>query len=535
MAVRPRAPTAIALAGACLLVVAGCGRHGFTPADAASVDASSAPGVDAALDAAALDAASTDATTMAPDTRVTVDAFSTPDAAAVDAFVPSDSGLDLICGGRLGAANPFTIPPACAAIFSASAYCGALVGSSVVYIDLDTGATCAGPSIRDADLFSNSSLGWAGDAMYACNGSRAIRISLRDGSVLDLGTPCEAITTDDGTSLLVLATLGSGNVTVYADEGDAMSARVDRTLAVSAAASRIGARGDRAVLSWHSTDHVVLADLSVTPPTTLDLPLGGYDDWVHGVDLLPSGEVVVAEIDRTTGGAGSEVLVLHDPVTGAVRRTVRPTLTGMIEGIACFSGPPPGPLSAGTYTHETGPPPSGTCGAITGYATTMDNRHPPSPPTGARCAMGMGTASSYVGYCDLLSPSDASELHVLSVYQGTSGVIDVTVHARPRPVTLALTSYEPIDWRISLDAGATLERVLVSDFPGGAASTVTGLPSGLSAETMTACGYGYGWEPAYNTGGGDLRSTIAAIRGLTGLAETTFQGCYEGTSFEVPY
>lgn len=507
------------------LAAFGCGRQGFVTADAAAhLDASAdAP---TALDAPFSDAASPNDAGPAADVLASMDVGT--DARGLDAASAPDARADLLCGGRLGAANPFTIPSACSAVFAASAYCGTIAGGRVRYVDLDTGAVCDGPTVRGADLFGNAAIGWAGDAMYACNGSRIVRISLRDGAVIDLGTPCEAVTTDDGASLLVLADTSAGDLLVYGTEGDAMSGRPARTVAVSYAASRIGARGDSAVLSWHSTDRVALVDLAAAVPAPTDLVLAGYDDWIHGVDVLASGDVAVGEIDRTLG---ADVIAILDPLTGPVR-TVRPSLAGDLGGLACFSGPPPAPLAMGVFSHETAPPASGACSAIASYADTMDNRHPPSAATSATCTMGQ--PSSYLGFCDLLDPADP-ELHVISVYQGSGGVIDVTVRARPRPVVLALTSYEPIEWRVTLEPGATIDRVLVSDFPGGAASSVTGLPLGVTAEVIEACGYGYGWEPLHNTGGGDLRSTISALRGLTGLAETTFQGCYEGSAFVVPF
>ncbi len=497
------------------------------PFAAPDVLGSDAPERDAfGLDARSLDAPSADA--FGADARSVL----------VDAAAPSDSGLDVLCTSRIGPSNPFTIPPECADVFDASAYCGAITSGRVVYIDLDTGAVCDGPTLRGGALFANASLGWAGDAMYACNGSRAMKISLRDGSVIDIGTPCVAVTTDDDGELLVLPGYG-GDVVHYASEGDAMSGRAGSTDALGHGSSRIGAHEDDVVLAWHSTDRVGVADLSVASPLARELRLSGYDDWIHGLDVLPTGEVLVAGIDRTAGGTGVEVITLYDATTGAVVRSVTPALSSMIEGLTCLSGAPPSPLPVGVFTHETDVPASGACGAIDSYASVMDNRHRPSVMSGT-CVM--GRPSNYLGYCDLLSASDPAELHVIGVYEGTGGThgtvhgtVDVTVRARPRPIVLVLSSYEAVDWRLTIEPGATIERVLVSDFPGGIASIVTGLPAGVTPEVIDACDFGFGWEPEHNTGGSDIRRTIAAIRGLTGLAETTFQGCYAGTSFTVPY
>lgn len=77
------------------LSVVGCGRRGFVPdaaalggpADAASPDAFSLPGVDASLDANSPDPS------YAPDAVVTVDALPARDAPA-DAFAPSDGAYE---------------------------------------------------------------------------------------------------------------------------------------------------------------------------------------------------------------------------------------------------------------------------------------------------------------------------------------------------------------------------------------------------------------------------------------------------------
>ena len=116
------------------------------------------------------------------------------------------------------------------------------------------------------------------------------------------------------------------------------------------------------------------------------------------------------------------------------------------------------------------------------------------------------------------------------------------VTARPVPIVLALVSYEATIWNLTVEPGATIERIIVADFPGDARdSEVFGAPTSVPIEHDAAtdgagvCGIAYGWEAAHNTGGGSYRHLIAALRARVGLVETTFQGCYSGGAFTVPH
>jgi hypothetical protein len=105
--------------------------------------------------------------------------------------------------------------------------------------------------------------------------------------------------------------------------------------------------------------------------------------------------------------------------------------------------------------------------------------------------------------------------------------VTVVVEPRPKPVVLALTAYEAVTWRIEVRPGATVERVLAGGYE---TQTVTGVPSGI-VETFSPAGLAYGWEI---TSGG-ANQVVASARTATGLVETTFQGCYTGARFAIPY
>lgn len=61
------------------------------------------------------------------------------------------------------------------------------------------------------------------------------------------------------------------------------------------------------------------------------------------------------------------------------------------------------------------------------------------------------------------TPAASAGVHVLAVYQsaGRHGPIDVRVGLRGRPVTLVLSAYEPVTWRIATEPGVVISRVFV--------------------------------------------------------------------------
>jgi hypothetical protein len=168
---------------------------------------------------------------------------------------------------------------------------------------------------------------------------------------------------------------------------------------------------------------------------------------------------------------------------------------------------------------------------------------PPSTPIEMNCLGGGYRSSNYALSEEVLTPGATEELHVIGVYEGRGnpgfrrypqGVIDVVVRPRPKPIVLALSSYESILWRITPEPGAVLSRVILQGhFP----QEVEGIPEGvpvLHRDAAATCGLAYGWEIAHG-GGRAFELMMASLRRFTGLIETSFQGCYAGNRFEVPY
>lgn len=200
--------------------------------------------------------------------------------------------------------------------------------------------------------------------------------------------------------------------------------------------------------------------------------------------------------------------------------------------------PVPSPPEHCSIFDDSCPPPSrDRCFPLYELARTWRPDFPPSVSTEA-----CDYASNYAQPPEQ-TIADAEELHVISVYEGDgathgfgleriAGVVEIRVHPRPRPVVLALSAYEPVRWRIVLEPGATLLRVLTLGYY---EQTVEGLSEEVPVLEFESCDCAYGWEVDRNIGGCNYRVAIADIRALTGLQESSFQGCYEGGRFEVPY
>jgi hypothetical protein len=172
---------------------------------------------------------------------------------------------------------------------------------------------------------------------------------------------------------------------------------------------------------------------------------------------------------------------------------------------------------------------------------------PPSLPD-PRICVGGALPSNYAMPPDALPTGASEELHVIGVYEGMvpdgpshgfgehpRGVVRVTVGERPKPVVLFLSAYEPVRWEITLTPAASLSRIITQGYYD---QEVTGAPAGVSVTHRgIEDGFGcmYGWEVSANLGGCDYWTLIRTIRHVTGLTETSFQGCYAGSEFAIPH
>lgn len=134
-----------------------------------------------------------------------------------------------------------------------------------------------------------------------------------------------------------------------------------------------------------------------------------------------------------------------------------------------------------------------------------------------------------LGYTQVPRPAD-TQVEVISVYESANGrhgsgvhlpgVINIDVQRSKMPLTLVLTSYEPITWKLNRQPGANIRQVLLSSYH---PSTVE--DSGKAKVVVIKAGYNYQFS--------GRRPLSADIRNLTGATEGFFQGTYSGERFSV--
>jgi hypothetical protein len=154
--------------------------------------------------------------------------------------------------------------------------------------------------------------------------------------------------------------------------------------------------------------------------------------------------------------------------------------------------------------------------------------HPPASITTLR------RESRDAGYLNNAVPPDQpAELHLIGSYSGSGRIV---IGLTDKPVVLALGSYEPGIWRIELQPGARLRKVILL---GRNEQRVSGAPADVEIVNRTSCPeWAYQWEGAgenvrYMTD--QYRTFLAAAQQESGLAETSFQGNYDtGATFSIP-
>ncbi|WAS99318.1 hypothetical protein [Nannocystis punicea] len=181
--------------------------------------------------------------------------------------------------------------------------------------------------------------------------------------------------------------------------------------------------------------------------------------------------------------------------------------------------------TTGTTTDDTSSTTADeTTGTTTG--TTGDTGEVVGPPVPA----GLCTMGQLTSFVEPLA--QAEELHVLGVYQATAGAISVDVTRVDVPLTLVLSSYEPVAFTLNLAPGVLLEHVILNGYnahsvQGQGAATVTDVSGQFNF--FAACGYF--WPE--NDGGCDTPGLVAGAEAATGLSLTTFAGCYEASGFSL--
>jgi hypothetical protein len=441
----------------------------------------------------------------------------------------------------------------CESVQGESHYCLTTAGGEIRLLGLDSGRSCP-IATTDAPtgifLFSGS-IAWLDKHVYVCGESGLIRISLNDGSWEIAGAPCNGVASYDGGLLVnrwftgLLDSEGGPwfgpPLSWYPDYEAVRSDEPERTFDLGGFAATMTVQGSTLYTAWHAGVSIDVGDLTEDRSLGV-LTLEDYDGWMLGMSVTQDGYLVLISY---------EGVLVFDAYDG--RRVDR--LDASVTGLACVAGDAVAPRDTPSVTptptpHDGGKPTATPCASFNCPDPCADLASDPSPfrlhelPPSApveSCLGGYGS-SNYVLPDELLVPGATAEMHVVGVYEGrghagfrpySQGVVDVVVHARPKPVVLALSSYEGMFWRITVDPGATLSRVIVQGY---GPQEVEGVPEGVPVayrEPYEACGYAYGWE-VWNNGGG-YEPTMKSLRRFTGLIETSFQGCYTGAAFEIPH
>ncbi|MFB8797199.1 MAG: hypothetical protein U7126_23910 [Microcoleus sp.] len=157
----------------------------------------------------------------------------------------------------------------------------------------------------------------------------------------------------------------------------------------------------------------------------------------------------------------------------------------------------------------------------------------------ASCYIGQSYKfSSHVG-----SLNGNKELHLIAVYEATSpqengnrakSAIEVKVERQNKPIILALSAYEPLNWNVTVEPGAVIEKILVNGYHNQTISGVTGIPIEEHSYDETGDYLGnfiYKWDAT--TESTNTPSLVTKLEQINHTKLTSFQGCYRGTSFTI--
>ncbi|MCC3417885.1 MAG: hypothetical protein JGK28_07920 [Microcoleus sp. PH2017_07_MST_O_A] len=156
----------------------------------------------------------------------------------------------------------------------------------------------------------------------------------------------------------------------------------------------------------------------------------------------------------------------------------------------------------------------------------------------ANCGIGgSDDFSAYVG-----SSTGDKELHLIGVYEANAehgkanlskSAIQVKVERRNKPIILALSAYEPVNWNVTVEPGAVIEKIIVNGYNNQTVSGVSGIP--IQVHSYEATGnyigdfiYKWGTNPESNT-----PSLVTKLEQTNRTSLTSFQGCYRGTNFSI--
>jgi hypothetical protein len=159
----------------------------------------------------------------------------------------------------------------------------------------------------------------------------------------------------------------------------------------------------------------------------------------------------------------------------------------------------------------------------------------------ANCGLdGSNDFSAYIG-----SSSGNKELHLIGVYEANAdhnnrnylskSAIEIKVERRNKPIILALSAYEPVQWNITTEPGAVIEKIIVNGYHNQTVSGVSGIP--IEEHSYEETGNSLG-DFIYNMWGAtpessNTSSLVTKLEQTNRTSLTSFQGCYRGTNFTI--
>jgi hypothetical protein len=164
----------------------------------------------------------------------------------------------------------------------------------------------------------------------------------------------------------------------------------------------------------------------------------------------------------------------------------------------------------------------------------------PVTPVSPTASCGVGGSQDFSAF--VTSASGDKELHLVGVYESHSyhsgnhhptGEAQVRVTRQGKPIILALSSYEPVNWNIQVEPGVEIEKIIVNGYHDQKVTGISGIPIEEYSHEGTEKFLGdfvYRWNSADNKG---TPALVTQLNQLTGTQLTSFQGCYRGTQFVI--
>jgi hypothetical protein len=183
--------------------------------------------------------------------------------------------------------------------------------------------------------------------------------------------------------------------------------------------------------------------------------------------------------------------------------------------------------------------PVAACEQPDGYANNADDCDDTDPSVWEECGGGPVVVTGTCTY-PVTSWTDPEptrpELNLVAMYESDLGhgagpgttTVDVR---RAGEMVLVLSSYEPVHWVVTASTATDLLEVVLNGYHAQSAS----VPSGVKVTERSIATTGSWWHCGYqwpaSTGGCDERRLVAEAERYSGLALSSFQGCYHGTAW----